>query len=676
MKSNKQMWISLGILFCISALAYLPLVHKLGYMNDDWYLMYEGRVGGANYFHEIFSIDRPLRGYVMQMAFSLFGLNPLPYHVSAFIFRLLSGVGLLWLCNQLWSRRQAANLVAAILFLIYPGFLSQLNPIDYQSQIISLACGMFSVALTVKAIRSVKPAERWLYTILSILLAWVYLGLVEYFIGFEALRLICVVLLFWRATGKSISARLTSAVSAVAPFMAGAGGFLIWRLFFFTAERKATDVGAQISALFSSPLAGLWWLNYLIQDVFNVVVVAWAVPFHAYAFSLRLRDAFLGFGLAILGVLIMAIAFRWGGGEESSKETGADNGSAEMREQLWVAVVTIVAGLLPVIMVNRHVILPDYSRYTLSASVGVALLLSVVFSKIETPSLKFAVVGVFVVIALQTHYGNSVRVANETESINDFWWQVAWRAPNIKPGTTLSVSYPVAAIQEDYFIWGPANHIYYPAPQSGIPIDVELSALVLNEDSVSRIMAGRGAESFLRRGGILIVNDYGNVLVMTQANENSCVRILDGNAPELSLYEQYRIMLIAPSSKLENVIVDGNLPTPPALIFGNEPPHEWCYYYQKADLARQQGDWQRVAELGNEAEKLGLHPNDQIELMPFLQAYAILGDQKQVKGISTRINTESFYRQQACANLNALSDFGITLSPETQMNVDKLFCKQ
>jgi len=61
-------------------------------------------------------------------------------------------------------------------------------------------------------------------------------------------------------------------------------------------------------------------------------------------------------------------------------------------------------------------------------------------------------------------------------------------------------------------------------------------------------------------------------------------------------------------------------------------------------------------------------------LMPFLQAYAILGDQKQVRGLSTRLNTESFYRQQACQNLNALARHGYSLSLEMQNSVEKLFC--
>ena len=129
---QKKNWFGVFILVLIAGITYLPMISSMGYINDDWYLMYDGYVGGGDFFHEVYSIDRPLRGYLMQAAFSLFGMDPFYYHVSAFIFRVLSGIGLLWLCNQLWPKRQAGNLLAAILFLLYPGFLSRVNPIDYQ----------------------------------------------------------------------------------------------------------------------------------------------------------------------------------------------------------------------------------------------------------------------------------------------------------------------------------------------------------------------------------------------------------------------------------------------------------------------------------------------------------------------------------------------------------------
>jgi hypothetical protein len=91
--------------------------------------------------------------------------------------------------------------------------------------------------------------------------------------------------------------------------------------------------------------------------------------------------------------------------------------------------------------------------------------------------------------------------------------------------------------------------------------------------------------------------------------------------------------------------------------------------------SRQQGDWDEIARLGDEAQDLGLHPNDRVEWMPFLQAYAFLSDEKQVKALSTRINTDPFYRQLACKNINAMNGYGYPLSTDIQQQVDELFCQ-
>ena len=55
-------------------------------------------------------------------------------------------------------------------------------------------------------------------------------------------------------------------------------------------------------------------------------------------------------------------------------------------------------------------------------------------------------------------------------------------------------------------------------------------------------------------------------------------------------------------SHVDRIIPTGTSPTLPAHIFGAEPPHDWCYYYQKASLARQLGDWAQVVGdgFGNE----------------------------------------------------------------------------
>jgi tetratricopeptide (TPR) repeat protein len=61
-------------------------------------------------------------------------------------------------------------------------------------------------------------------------------------------------------------------------------------------------------------------------------------------------------------------------------------------------------------------------------------------------------------------------------------------------------------------------------------------------------------------------------------------------------------------------------------IYGPEPAHGWCYHFQRADLARQMGDWEEVIKLGDAAFKLDDHPNDPLERFVFIEGYAHLGD--------------------------------------------------
>ena len=168
--------------------------------------------------------------------------------------------------------------------------------------------------------------------------------------------------------------------------------------------------------------------------------------------------------------------------------------------------------------------------------------------------------------------------------------------------------------------------------------------------------------------------DYGNVLVITQPASNSCVHLIDSRWPDLSTSESESIMLVASESKNENVITEPQPQFMPQEIFGTEPEHTWCFYYQKAALARQQGKWDEIIKIDQQTSKLELHPNDQIELMPFLQAYAFSGNQKQVKQISTRINTEPYYKTQACQALRAMDKNGYALSAEMKAYTDSLFC--
>ncbi len=672
-KKTVSFWWGVLIIFAISAIAYLPLAHKFGYLNDDWYLMYDMQVKDVNFFHVIFSGDRPGRALAMIPLFSLFGFEPFYYHLSAYLFRFLGGICLYWALRMLWPQKRFSTLATALLFTVYPGFLSQINAIDYQSHILGLFLALLSVALTIKSILTIERTPRLLFVAASILAGWGYLSQMEYFIGMEAFRFAIIFVLIWRMQGESVRHKLMKGIIASLPFLMIAGGFLIWRLFFFVAERKATDIGLQVSQMFSSPLTLLWWLNYLIQDMFSVVLVAWGLPVYILAFPLRLRDVMSAFGWAGLAVLLAVFGMRRVDAQIRENESEAEADSGRSQEALWLSLISIIGGLLPVILVNRHVTLPDYSRYTLIASVGAALLLVTVIENISSRTVRTAVLGFFIAVAVMTHYGNAVKAVNETLATRNFWWQVAWRAPQIQPGVTLIASYPGSSLSEDYFIWGPANLIYYPEKQEANPVEIQIPAAVLTDDVVLEISTNGGVETPLRRGNYL-ERDFGNVLVMIQSRSNGCVRIINGDVPELSPSDQHRLLLIAPYSRLENVVTEGEFQTPPEVVFGQEPEHDWCFYYQKADLARQRGEWEQIPDLLKEALDHGYYPEDGLEWMPFLQANAVLGNVDKMRSTAKLVTTDKFLRLQVCG---IMTDFmkKETLNDEVKTVIEHNICE-
>jgi len=74
-------------------------------------------------------------------------------------------------------------------------------------------------------------------------------------------------------------------------------------------------------------------------------------------------------------------------------------------------------------------------------------------------------------------------------------------------------------------------------------------------------------------------------------------------------------------SHLDQIITDADGAASPAAIFGAEPKHCWCYYFEKAELARQMRDWEQVTRFGDEVRKLGLTPGDATEWIPFVEGY-------------------------------------------------------
>ena len=94
------------------------------------------------------------------------------------------------------------------------------------------------------------------------------------------------------------------------------------------------------------------------------------------------------------------------------------------------------------------------------------------------------------------------------------------------------------------------------------------------------------------------------------------------------------------NSNLDNILaVRGSKSYPDPVVFGNEPDHNWCFYFEKAELARQQADWVTVISLMDEANSHRLEPNIGIEWLPLVEGYGKMGDWQNALMVSKRIHS-------------------------------------
>jgi len=664
-----------ALLLFAAGLIYLFLVNRIGFFYDDWYLIFDGHAQGPAYYHEVFLADRPARAYLQAAAYLLFKDQVVYYKLLSFAFRYFSSLALFLTLNLVWSKNKHANFLAAFFFLVYPGFLKQVSSIDYMAHMASLCFAILSIVFSIKATLAISRLSRVGYLLAAILLGWIYLGLMEYYIGLEFLRL----LMIWVVTrnGMVNPARKTliNAVLKWSPYSLIPIGFLVWRLFFFTSTREATNVDAQVGVLLTSPFyISLWWFKNLMLSFFSTVFFAWLVPFYLY-FTLRLKDAItvIGMSTGLVILVLFLLNSKWNGKDRSGSPPKPID-SEWTRIFLLGGILAVLVGLIPVIISNRAVNLDEYSRYTLPSLPGAVMILTALLYQINSKQARLIVVGIIFFFASATHLANAINYADQSEALRKFWWQVSWRAPQFQPGTTLTSIYPSTPTSQDYLIWGPANLIYYPQRQDGSPVHVQLPALILNNSTLPGFLAQTGDSEYTKRGN-LVHTDNRSLLVMAQASDSTCVRLLDGKAPELSAEDNPLIMLVAINSKLERVLVDGPSTTPPQSIFGAEPKHTWCYYYEKADLARQSKDWSEVIHLMQEAKKNGYGPLERVEWMPLLEAYVATSQVDQLTPFVSIMGDIPFIRRQTCQLLTKAARENNPPDPEMQASIGETFCK-
>jgi hypothetical protein len=212
----------------------------------------------------------------------------------------------------------------------------------------------------------------------------------------------------------------------------------------------------------------------------------------------------------------------------------------------------------------------------------------------------------------------------------NLFWQMTWRAPGIKPNTLILLNEDLLFYADNSisaplnWIYSPDNHtnhidyvLYYPTNR------LEASLPELKKDMPIRYdyLAGQ-------------FNGNTSQALAFYYDPPACLRVLEPDLDSVNRFISDE-SLMREAATLSNEAMILNEPTARMPdIYAPEPVHGWCYYFQKANLARQLDDWEEVVRLGDIAFKLEDHPNNPVERFVFIEGYAHVGDWEQAIKLS------------------------------------------
>jgi hypothetical protein len=626
---KRETWLEPAFYLAICVFAFGLFIPVLGFYWDDWPTIFYTHSGRAVQLVNHFSYDRPFSVWGYWLIGRL-GTSPFTWHIAAMLIRWMIVVAFAWAIKPLWPKQTKTITLIALLFAIYPGYYLQPSSVIFASHLLALLFFLISLGAMARAVTDQKNKLR--YSILAIGATIVHMSTLEYFVGLELVRPLYLWFLL-QNTGEPKRDHLKQLFKSWIPNLIVALSWVFWRLFLLKlpSEPYPLVLGQVFKA---NPLQGLIQLvTIALQDVFYVLVTAWTEIWQPAFFQLTSAIDILIWLVVVASFAMVYFVLK----VLNTGKTRSKSGDVEVAKQgIALGVVALIAGLIPVWMIGERIAQGDYNlRYILVAMFGAALVVGglIVFFVRER---KYQVLIVSAMVALTI--GMHLRAANDYrldwEKQRAFYWQLYWRAPNIEQGTALiSFDRPTKYLGDP--MTGNALNVLYPLESE--PPFVDLWNFELNRTlTVEAIQNGDALSSDYR--GLKFNTQSPRSLVFYFVPQNGCLWLLDPENIENQYlpYENRDLVAFSNLARLSSTAETSTYPDP--VVFGNEPQHDWCYYFERADLARQFGNWEQVIALLDEAADHGLSPTLGIEWLPLVEAYAVSGDWTSAAELSQEIH--------------------------------------
>jgi len=626
----KKLYVPIALLG-FTLLAYAPLISTLGFYWDDWPLIWFGHLLGTEGYLEVLAGDRPFLAGVYLLSTGILGESPLQWQIFGIITRWGVSLACWWALSRLWKNFPTQVFWIAALFAVYPGFKQQPISVIYSNGYLLLIAFFLSFGFTVLALQDKR--RFWFYSALAVIFDLVCSFSTEYYFGLNLVRLLIIYYLV-KPESRSFWDRVRNTVINWLPYFASLAAFLIWRVIVFGFPTYEPETLTNITANSTSAVGNLFFRVF--SDPFSAGLISWFKTFRSPALEdFQILSQVLFWIIVLAGIiysLFALLVFPQAKGLRSINLDPAGENSFQ-KQAPWFAISALVLPGIPYWITNLPIELKfPWDRFTLAFMFGSAILIVwLVDWIIRKPIQKQVILALFLAFAMASHVENANTYRREWQTQKDFFWQLTWRAPQLQEGTTILTFGLPMNYYSDNSLTAPLNWIYQPDNNSTrMPYFLAFTDVRI------------GASIPELKKNLPIYQKYRNAyfegntsdMVVVYYSPPSCLRVLDPAQKKTSPYLPNELSKALFLSDITRIIPDASPAVPPGQIFGKQPDPEWCYYFQKADLARQAGDWDTIVVMGDQARAANFEPADPTEYLVFIEGYAHSGNWDRVNKLA------------------------------------------
>ena len=597
---------------------------RLGFYLDDWYIILFKQKFGATGFWLYFSEDRPLESLPYVIFFSVFNDSPVLWALFALFMRWVFGLVFWMVLNQFFPNQRKLWNWAAIIFTVYPGFKFHNFSIMFSIFYTFFSCHLLSFYGMGKAIENRnKPWKYALWSLLGMLLVVIGIVPVEYYVGVELFRPILLWIIHARDYPKQTKKVIRLIFLDWIPYLLVLVAFLGFRI----SQRNAYSYEISLlDRLRATPISTLLLIGRkAVSSLIDGFFGAWIE-----ATRLVKYEIIVGQSIPLFLLLAGSFVFLSGGLIYLYRKEKINQ---EFEQTSWLLIPTglllSLLSLIPFYAGGFEVSLGfPWNRFYLAMLPGISLFtVGVIDFFFRTDKIKNFVFSTLCVLAIGAHFFVSTEFVQHWNKQADLMRQLSWRVPALKNGTTLmTADSTIAKYFSGSALTGPVNLIYDP---NNSEENYNFFVVLMDSNQAETIPPLDSPKDYsLRLRSIDFVGNTESILAYLQP-ERGCLQVLsDGVVPSVPglQYGQENWQALARASNLDLVIPEPEQPIGlPERYFGTENTHQWCYFYEKADLARQSGDWEAVIDYYEEAKLQGFEPINGSEYRILVEAWLRTG---------------------------------------------------